>query len=401
MFIVQAMRGSSRLLGGRIVLAAQASDVHSTIKTKLSVKINMQMRNQRSAQLRPSVFPRILQHQLFLRITIIKQMKRKKGGDKSGHAEWGSDASGENLYEQIEQALGRGGGRRSVPKVTLTKKEPGLADDFDFFVRDANLDLRQPRDPTMEDCRVLYHHLRELLEQMQREKSELETNRSILGLEKTETSVESVKTDPIDWKAKYDRLKARYDELRSRIKRLEKKSPRREGPTPLVIPMESPQSPARDASKRKSVKASPKPREKAPVRIVPTASSPIKLDDRYPLDFDFDPGPPIGEEEKKNGRIRIHYRNGVTGTVFRNGNKKIETSRATYFSYTNGDVGIEFPDGGKAYRYAEPNTVELAIPGGPVTYLFEDGQLEKHWSNGEKEICLADGRMKKIVAGHG
>ena len=124
----------------------------------------------------------------------------------------------------------------------------------------------------------------------------------------------------------------------------------------------------------------------------------INVHDNYSLDFDYNPGPAFKEEQKKDGRKIVRYKDGSLGTVFRNGTRKIKRCNTTYIFYSNGDTGIEYQDGAVGYRYKETQAIELTLPDKSVIYIFKNGQKEKHYSNGDKAIQFPNGVYKIVHA---
>ena len=121
-----------------------------------------------------------------------------------------------------------------------------------------------------------------------------------------------------------------------------------------------------------------------------------QLSDEYKIDFKYNPGPIVATEEKGTGRQIVRYRNGVTGTIYDDGTKKIKNGDTTYIFYSNHDVLIEFGDGAEAYQYNDTKTVELQLPDGTKLVEFADGQKEKHMTNGDKEITFPNGTVKLL-----
>lgn len=117
----------------------------------------------------------------------------------------------------------------------------------------------------------------------------------------------------------------------------------------------------------------------------------------YQMDFDYNPGPVFKEESRADGRRVVRYKDGSQGTIFRNGTRKVKRSQTTYIFYANGDVGIEYPDKAVAYRYKETMAVELSLPDNSRVYLFRNGQRERHYQNGDKDIQYPNGQFKKVL----
>lgn len=130
----------------------------------------------------------------------------------------------------------------------------------------------------------------------------------------------------------------------------------------------------------------------------------ILLSENYVLDFDYNPGSIFKEESKKGGRRDVKYKDGSTGTVFKDGTRKaikeVNRVKKTYIFYANQDVSIEFPDKAIAYKYKETGAIEITLPNGQVVYLFKNGQKERHHPNGDKEVQFPNG-IYKILRGNG
>lgn len=222
-----------------------------------------------------------------------------------------------------------------------------------------------------------------------------------------------------DWKQKYLSLKDEYDRKKKEWKDLKcttisdtnqspssptpqkkpaecrKKSPVKHKPRAVKPPKLSsrlqPPSPPPPAKPSKDKKKMSKP--------IPVVQPTGRLHDKYRLDFKFNPGNPISQDVKPDGRCVVRYRNGVVGTTYDNGTRKLKAGDSTYIFYANGDASIAFTDGAQAYRYAETKTVELQLPDGAKIIQFADGQREKHMTNGDKEIMFTNGTLKKLPSG--
>lgn len=122
----------------------------------------------------------------------------------------------------------------------------------------------------------------------------------------------------------------------------------------------------------------------------------IVIHPSYSLDFDYNPGVIIKNEIKSNGRRCVRFKDGSQGTIYKNGTKKFKKKDAMYICYSNGDIGIEYPDGAVAYRYKETMAIELSLPDKSVIFVFEDGQKEKHYPSGDKAIQFTNGQYKVL-----
>jgi hypothetical protein len=211
------------------------------------------------------------------------------------------------------------------------------------------------------------------------ERSALERERARIERDKVIAAADLANEELLALREKYEQLKHTYAAERKSWeaeRALLLAELNVETNTPLKIEAES---------GAKKVKKRKKPKE-------------VPLDDGHPLDFAFDPGPVLREEAKSDGRRLVRYRNGMSGTKFKNGTVKMKVKHMTYVFYGNGDVAIEFQDGARGYRYAETGAVELNLPGGAVVYRFPDGQQETHSPDGDKMIRYPNGERKVIHA---
>ncbi|OHT16544.1 hypothetical protein TRFO_13136 [Tritrichomonas foetus] len=115
--------------------------------------------------------------------------------------------------------------------------------------------------------------------------------------------------------------------------------------------------------------------------------------DQYDVDFDIDLGEVIEEKVAANQKKTIKYFDGTVEIRFSNGTRKITRSNCTYVFYPNNDASQDFPDGARAYKYAN-GVIELTLPDNTVMYTFTNGQREKHFANGDKEIYYPSGEIK-------
>ena len=68
----------------------------------------------------------------------------------------------------------------------------------------------------------------------------------------------------------------------------------------------------------------------------------------------------------------------------------------TMVFFNNGDIKQTSPDGAVFYFYASAQTTHISQPDGTQLYQFPNGQLERHRTDGFKEIRFADGASKII-----
>ena len=84
----------------------------------------------------------------------------------------------------------------------------------------------------------------------------------------------------------------------------------------------------------------------------------------------------------------ILYPNGVKSEVYPNGYKVVY--------YPNLDIKQEFPDGKKIYFFASEHTTKTTYANGLQEIRFSNGQLEKYYPDGTKEIKFVNGTTKCI-----
>lgn len=307
-----------------------------------------------------------------------------------------------------------------------------LAEDFNFFVKPGDPSNPEPqKEPTLNDIKQLYAQLKRKMKRIDRKLLEIESEEILLNERKAKFEAELAlwndsrrkqEREESEWKQKYHLLKEEFDRKKKEWKEKTSMSSSASGfAKPDAAPVQSVLTPQTKSPAPSKSPVKHKPRAMKPpklsARLQPPASPPAKpiskekkkmskpipvvhptgrLHEKYRLDFKFNPGTPISQDIKPNGRCVIRYRNGVIGTNYGNGTKKVKTGEATYIFYENGDISITFIDGAHAYRYAESKTIELQIPDGTKIIQFADGQREKHLTNGDKEIMFTDGTLKKI-----
>ena len=87
----------------------------------------------------------------------------------------------------------------------------------------------------------------------------------------------------------------------------------------------------------------------------------------------------------------MKYRNGTVKEIKPNGTIDVR--------FMNGDIKRTMPDKKVVvYYYKEANTKHTTFEDGLEIYEFPNGQVEKHSSDGRKEICFPDGTRKFIHA---
>ena len=69
--------------------------------------------------------------------------------------------------------------------------------------------------------------------------------------------------------------------------------------------------------------------------------------------------------------------------------------------FNNGDSKTVSPDGKVAYWYNEPRTMHTTLLDGMQIYQFDNGQVERVYTNGTYEITFADLTVKYILPNGG
>eukprot|EP01039_Chlorochromonas_danica_P001633 gene1633-1782_t len=95
------------------------------------------------------------------------------------------------------------------------------------------------------------------------------------------------------------------------------------------------------------------------------------------------------EEMLPDGSRRIHYRNGTVKTIDKNGR--------SFVQFTNGDSKRSDPNSGViVYYYAQADTTHTSYRDGLEVYEFPNGQVEKHYADGRKEVIFPD-QTRKVI----
>lgn len=121
----------------------------------------------------------------------------------------------------------------------------------------------------------------------------------------------------------------------------------------------------------------------------------IPVEEKY-LNFQFKLPQPIGEEEKKDGRKILFFKDGSKATQFRNKTIKATHGQSVFYFFANGDIGQEFHDGFRSYLYNETGTIEVTKTNHPKILVFKNGQREKHTADGKKYVLYPNGQFEEI-----
>lgn len=107
----------------------------------------------------------------------------------------------------------------------------------------------------------------------------------------------------------------------------------------------------------------------------------------------------VVSEVSRRGRAERVFSDGRREVVFANGLRKVEwTDGRTSVLFQNGDLKETYADGTVVYRYHSTQAVQTTLPDGTNVYCFPGGQVERHFSDGSKEIEFANGAWKHIAA---
>lgn len=92
------------------------------------------------------------------------------------------------------------------------------------------------------------------------------------------------------------------------------------------------------------------------------------------------------------GKIHRRYSDGRREILFPNGvRRELWDDGYSLVYFTNGDLKQTYPPTHRkgqrlVYFYAEAKTTQTTYPNGLQVYKFANGQIEKHFSDGTKEI---------------
>lgn len=121
----------------------------------------------------------------------------------------------------------------------------------------------------------------------------------------------------------------------------------------------------------------------------------IPVDEKY-LNFQFSLPAVVSEEEKKDGRKILYFKDGSKATKYRNNTIKCKHGQSMYYFFPNGDIGQEFHDGFKSYKYSTTKTIEITSHGQAKVLVFANGQREKHCADGKKYVQYPNGQYEII-----
>lgn len=354
-----------------------------------------------------------------------------------------------DLFCQLEQAL-KEDPDASDDDTKYFQNRSKLAEEFpEVFVAHKNVTNEEEEAVNVDqynEVAQLYRELKEQQELVKKQKAEIAKDKAWIQQEKKSLAKERARVESdhiiaasklgnaelLELRDKYDTLKRKYkaekeqwtteredllfriDELSAELHQLKQKQ-KSDRPSPKAkSKQEKPKSPQKHAdtlpvpinSEPEQFPINSEQAETVDQQIQQTPKSkkvPLKIPElalfetSYHIDFDFLPGPQI-KEETKNGHRILTYRDGSRGTVFRNGTLKIKRANMTYIFFANKDVAIEFTDGARAYRYSEIGAIEITLPDGSTIYKFTNGQMERHYSNGDKAVLYPNQQFKMTRA---
>ena len=106
----------------------------------------------------------------------------------------------------------------------------------------------------------------------------------------------------------------------------------------------------------------------------------------------------IRKEKLSDGKIINFYEKDIREVIFPSGvQKEIHSDGYQLVKFPNNDIKQLFPDGRMIYFFNESKTVQSTIPIEKLqVFKFSNGQIERHYDNGEKQILYSDGTVKLI-----
>lgn len=123
-----------------------------------------------------------------------------------------------------------------------------------------------------------------------------------------------------------------------------------------------------------------------------------KYDLHFPVQYKFEKML-LKQEKLKDNKIVNFYKNDIREVLFPSGVKKeIHPDGYQLVCFPNNDIKQLFPDGKMIYFFHDSKTVQSTIPAEKIqVFKFSNGQIEKHFEDGTKEIMFPDGVVKKIT----
>jgi len=111
---------------------------------------------------------------------------------------------------------------------------------------------------------------------------------------------------------------------------------------------------------------------------------------------EMDDEPYTEQTKKSDGRLVTKYKH-KTVTVLPAGVKREQYPDGYFIIYfENGDIRQKYPDGRIVYLFKEAEVTQTELGDGERILLFKNSQLEKHKTDGSKEIYFSDGSRKII-----
>lgn len=88
-----------------------------------------------------------------------------------------------------------------------------------------------------------------------------------------------------------------------------------------------------------------------------------------------------------DGKIQRIYENGKKEVIFSNGVKReVFPDGYTIVYFNNNDIKQTYSDQKVVYYFAEAKTTQSTFPDNLQVFKFSNGQIEKHFPDGTKEI---------------
>lgn len=107
---------------------------------------------------------------------------------------------------------------------------------------------------------------------------------------------------------------------------------------------------------------------------------------------------PYDQVQHADGKVERVCPDGSREILFTNGTRKQISSdgQTIIVSFFNGDIKQILPDGRVVYYYADAQTTHTTYADGLQIFQFANGQVEKHYIDGTKEIQFPDQTIKYL-----
>ena len=138
-------------------------------------------------------------------------------------------------------------------------------------------------------------------------------------------------------------------------------------------------------------------KDKQALNIIKYKEDNDKYDLYFPKQYSFEKAL-IKQEKLKDNKLVNFYDNDIREVVFPSGViKEIHPDGYQVVNFPNKDIKQLFPDGKMIYFFFESKTIQSTVPNDKLqVFKFSNGQIEKHFEDGTKQISFPDGTIKVI-----